>query len=339
MSTFAPIDCIDRSPWADLFEHPEEHIERLAADIKERGIQTPLHVYPRGERFELLTGHDRLEAAKRAGLDKVPVEKRSTLADEDARFEHFLKDNALRKDIDKRAAAKAAWLRWPDSKVKDIADRSGVSVGTAHAARSAAEAEAPDKFSVENTRTDAIGRERPRQYKPRPSDPESSDGADLPDHVPGTVSGERAEGQRKMREQQAPGSATWPEPEDEHGPRGLSWTEDEHGLKTCDDCGKTWNADLEYCPYCNISPEARAKHVAQQDADDAPKRRVVPKRRPYTARMKALVNAALDARDADDEEIANIPSNDLMLQGLREARDLLTRVIEAHSKETTDVSA
>lgn len=165
MSRLAKIDLIDPSPWAALFEHPEDHIARLAEDIAERGITTPLHVYPRGERYELLTGHDRLEAAKRAGLAEVPVETRSTLADEDARFAYFIRDNTLRKDINKTALARAVVLRTPDAKVEAVALTAGVSVGTAHAAIAQVRAERPDIFNTEIT--DTIGRERPRTYTPR----------------------------------------------------------------------------------------------------------------------------------------------------------------------------
>lgn len=161
VSTFVPVEKIDPSPWADLFPHEDEDIARLQADIEARGIQTPLHAFPRGDRFELLAGHDRLEAAKRAGLTEVPVAKRSTLSDEDDRFEYFLKDNTLRKSVDKRAVAKAAWLRWPDSKVQDIAKRAGVSYGTAHEARP------EDVVNVSPDIQNERGQIRPRTYAPR----------------------------------------------------------------------------------------------------------------------------------------------------------------------------
>jgi phage N-6-adenine-methyltransferase len=35
------------------------------------------------------------------------------------------------------------------------------------------------------------------------------------------------------------------------------------GLKTCDICGKSWAADLPFCPYCNLSPEERAVGLEQ----------------------------------------------------------------------------
>src|SRR5690606_38299182 len=153
------IDLIDPSPWADLFDHPEDHVSRLAEDIRERGIQTPLHVYPTGERFELLTGHDRLAAAKLAGLVEVPVETRSTLNDEDARFAYVVKDNTLRKDVDKRAVAKVVLLRHPDWSNVRIAATAGCSEGTVRLVRDAAEASGELRNVTKSVGLD--GKERP----------------------------------------------------------------------------------------------------------------------------------------------------------------------------------
>ncbi len=119
---------IDPSPWADLFPHDEEHVERLKEDIAARGIKTPLHVYKRGERYELLTGHDRLEAARRLELDVVPVEERNTgLEDEEERFAYFLKDNTLRKDVDKRRIAREVLTRHPEWSLRRVAELAGCS--------------------------------------------------------------------------------------------------------------------------------------------------------------------------------------------------------------------
>lgn len=86
-----------------------------------------------------------------------------------------------------------------------------------------------------------------------------------------------------------------------------------------------------------------------EDHDDTPeptpppatdRSKLVPPRRPYTTRMKALVAAAQDAADASDEEITAVPTNDLMIAGLKRARDLLDRIITHHtSKGRNHVSA
>jgi hypothetical protein len=38
-----------------------------------------------------------------------------------------------------------------------------------------------------------------------------------------------------------------------------------NGIKRCDACDQLWAADLEYCPYCNVSPAARIYHAQQQE--------------------------------------------------------------------------
>lgn len=294
MSRLVRVDHIDPSPWADLFEHPEEHIARLAEDIAERGIQTPLHAYPRGSRYELLTGHDRLEAAKRCGLEMVPVEVRTTLTDEDDRFAYFLKDNTLRKTANASAIAEAALRRHPDWSIHRVAQFAGVSPSTVHAAKERLQVVEPQLFGP-NT----IGKDGVKQpaHKPRTPTPAS------------LKEPSNAEKLRRLREAQASGSAAFEEPA---GP-----TEPE--------------------PH-DDTPEPELAAPTKPAAPDRSK--LVPPRRPYTARMKALVAAAQDAADASDEEIAAIPTNDLMIAGLKRARDLLDRIITHHtSKGRSYVSA
>jgi len=247
------IDLIDPSPWADLFDHPEDHVSRLAEDIRERGIQTPLHVYPTGERFELLTGHDRLAAAKLAGLVEVPVETRSTLNDEDARFAYVVKDNTLRKDVDKRAVARAAWKRWPTRSVSWIASVAACSVGLAHEERQSVERAHPELFTHEKS-VGVDGKERPAR-KPaatgRRKDKPTSNVVDFP-----AAPGHREDALRKMREDQfrdAP-SAVLPDPGE---------------TKHCDVCGKDWLADLPACPYCTRPPEQRIQELQEARRDRA----------------------------------------------------------------------
>jgi len=42
-----------------------------------------------------------------------------------------------------------------------------------------------------------------------------------------------------------------------------------NGVKQCLQCGELWAADLDYCPYCHISPEARMAHVQQERRNGA----------------------------------------------------------------------
>lgn len=169
MSRLISIALIDPSPWADLFPHDEEHVSRLAEDVAARGVQTPIHVYPTGGRFELLAGHDRLEAAKRAGKPEIAADFRSTLSSEEDRFEYFLKDNTLRKDVDRRAVAKAVLLRHPTWSDRRVGEAAGVSHPTVAAAR--AELVEVGRLESVSSRESADGRTRPATQPERPKVP------------------------------------------------------------------------------------------------------------------------------------------------------------------------
>ena len=67
-SLLVAVDMIDPSPFAHLCPPDEENIQRIRVDLEAGGqIMTPLHAIKKDDgRWELLTGHDRLEAAKRA---------------------------------------------------------------------------------------------------------------------------------------------------------------------------------------------------------------------------------------------------------------------------------
>lgn len=309
MSKLAAVDHIDPSPWADLFEHPADHIERLAEDIAERGIQTPLHVYPRGERYELLAGHDRLEAAKRLELDDVPIEVRSMLSDEDERFAYFLKDNTLRKTVNAGRIAEAAIRRHPDWSTHRLASFAGVSVSTVHAAKERLESVAPQLFGPNTTGKD--GREQPA-HKPRLEPKPQS----------------KLEQLRQQRERTAPDTAAFPfEPSEEVSPSPVpSWEEPATNgeARTCRSCGATLartDADGGPCIACRT-----AENKAQARAR-------VPDRPVYTHRMQELITAAVNAADASAQEITAVPTNDVMIQSVLRTIDLLERIVAHHKSK------
>lgn len=60
-------------------------LDDMVASIKEHGIITPLIVRPlENNQYEILSGHNRANAGKLAGLEKVPVVIREDLTDEEA---------------------------------------------------------------------------------------------------------------------------------------------------------------------------------------------------------------------------------------------------------------
>jgi len=70
----ALIDSIDASPYQPCSDFDDAALDELAASIREHGIIQPLIVTERDDgRYELIAGERRLRAARRAGLDRVPV--------------------------------------------------------------------------------------------------------------------------------------------------------------------------------------------------------------------------------------------------------------------------
>jgi ParB family chromosome partitioning protein len=75
----------------------DETIEELAASIRTLGVLQPLLARERGEGYELVAGERRLRAAKRAGLERVPVLLVDT--DEQGSLERALVENIHREDL------------------------------------------------------------------------------------------------------------------------------------------------------------------------------------------------------------------------------------------------
>jgi ParB family chromosome partitioning protein len=84
----------------------EEHIEELAASIREKGILQPLVVVAANGSYELIAGERRLRAAARAGLEKVPVVFRDAVG-EGEMLELALVENLQREDLGPLERARA----------------------------------------------------------------------------------------------------------------------------------------------------------------------------------------------------------------------------------------
>lgn len=48
--------------------------------------------------------------------------------------------------------------------------------------------------------------------------------------------------------------------------KGRYWQQGE--VKQCKECGQLWMADVPFCPYCNISREARVYYAEQQRKEE-----------------------------------------------------------------------
>lgn len=74
----APLELLE--PWSDAAgnmqpfrSYSPAELEDLADNIRQHGIITPLRLRPIGDRFQILSGHNRCKAAKLAGLRTVPA--------------------------------------------------------------------------------------------------------------------------------------------------------------------------------------------------------------------------------------------------------------------------
>lgn len=103
----------------------EKELEELSESIKENGIVQPLIVVKSDEGFELIAGERRLRAAKRAGLEKVPVViKRAT--DKDKMVMSII-ENVQRSDLNCVEEALAYYQLMDDFKLtqEEVAKKLG----------------------------------------------------------------------------------------------------------------------------------------------------------------------------------------------------------------------
>lgn len=101
-----PLESINRNPRQPRSQFDATELEELAASIREHGIIQPLIVAPaRGGNFTLIAGERRLQAAKKAGLEKVPVILRQ--ASDRQLLEVALIENVQRADLNALEEAEA----------------------------------------------------------------------------------------------------------------------------------------------------------------------------------------------------------------------------------------
>ena len=101
-----PLHLIDPNP-----HQPRENMDplalaELAASIRRSGVLQPVLLRPRGERFQLVAGHRRTQAAKQAGLSLIPAIVRSDTTEE-TQAEWALIENIQRQDLNPIERARA----------------------------------------------------------------------------------------------------------------------------------------------------------------------------------------------------------------------------------------
>lgn len=106
-----PVEKIEPNPYQPRQTFDEKDLEELVKSVKEKGIITPLLVSKAKDGYQLIAGERRWRAAKRAGLERVPVVIRETTPIES--LELAIIENIHRSDLNPIEEA-AAYRRWLD---------------------------------------------------------------------------------------------------------------------------------------------------------------------------------------------------------------------------------
>ncbi|MEJ7655008.1 MAG: ParB/RepB/Spo0J family partition protein, partial [Chloroflexia bacterium] len=97
-SSLVPVANISANPYQPRSTMDAAELESLAESIRENGVLQPLLVQPDGDNYRLIAGHRRLEAARSAGLDRVPVYVRPSSPDDNVLL-LALVENLQRSDL------------------------------------------------------------------------------------------------------------------------------------------------------------------------------------------------------------------------------------------------
>ena len=121
-----PISSIEVNPFQPRTDFNEEALQELAESIKVQGIIQPITVRMLSNKsFQLISGERRLQASKRAGLEKVPAYIRT--ADDQQMLEMALIENIQRENLNaiEIALSYQRLLSECDLKQEELGDRVG----------------------------------------------------------------------------------------------------------------------------------------------------------------------------------------------------------------------
>jgi len=99
------VDQLIPNPDQPREEMTKEHLDELAASIRSAGILQPILARRSGEKFQIVAGERRWRAARRAGLEQVPVLVREMTDEQSAVF--ALVENVQRTDLNALEKARA----------------------------------------------------------------------------------------------------------------------------------------------------------------------------------------------------------------------------------------
>jgi ParB family chromosome partitioning protein len=120
------IDLID-----EFSEHPfhlyeGKRLEDMVESIRTNGVLNPVIVRNNGERYEMLSGHNRMNASKLAGLETVPALVKEGLSDEEA-YVYVLETNLMQRSFnDMYPSEKAIVLQLRYDKIANQGKRTDI---------------------------------------------------------------------------------------------------------------------------------------------------------------------------------------------------------------------
>ena len=103
-----------------------ERLEDMIASIKEHGVLNPVIVQKTEDGYEMLSGHNRLNAAKHAGLKEVPAIVKTGLSEEEA-YVYVIETNLMQRSFsDLLISEKAAVLKARYERVSNQGKRNDI---------------------------------------------------------------------------------------------------------------------------------------------------------------------------------------------------------------------
>lgn len=93
-----PIEKIDSFRDHPFRLYEGERLEDMIDSVKTHGVLTPVIVRKSGDRYEMLAGHNRTNAAKLAGLTTVPAIVKEDISDEDA-YVYVVETNLMQRSF------------------------------------------------------------------------------------------------------------------------------------------------------------------------------------------------------------------------------------------------
>ena len=125
-----PVKSVDPSPFQPRSYFTEDKLTELTDSIRSSGIVQPILVRKILERYQIVAGERRWRAAKKAGLEKIPVVIR-ILSDQEA-LQLALTENILREDLNQLEIARGMETMVNQFKYNhdEIAQRLGINRST-----------------------------------------------------------------------------------------------------------------------------------------------------------------------------------------------------------------